>query len=239
MKNILARGGIEFIAVLLGISISLWIEKNNQASELNDKIEEVHKIILAEVSELIKYTDSRLERYDKQDNDIDFLFDNWDSFNIENIEQSRQFSLSIFSTTYMEFRPNLSTLQTLKNDGRFNFIDEEIRKMFGTFYTEIDRINRLQIKEDRVKEELLSYISDNHSEIIFDYPINFNLGKKQKLTTLNFMRVIEKTRSDRAIFGFLGRKSSLAKFRNNSVREDIKSNLENIKQKLNDYLGQQ
>ena len=112
MKNILARGGIEFIAVLLGISISLWIEKNNQASELNDKIEEVHKIILAEVSELIKYTDSRLERYDKQDNDIDFLFDNWDSFNIENIEQSRQFSLSIFSTTYMEFRPNLSTLQT-------------------------------------------------------------------------------------------------------------------------------
>ena len=86
---------------------------------------------------------------------------------------------------------------------------------------------------------MLSYISDNHSEIIFDYPINFNLGKKQKLTTLNFMRVIEKTRSDRAIFGLLGRKSSLAKFRNNSVREDIKSNLENIKQKLNDYLGQQ
>ena len=73
MKNILARGGIEFIAVLLGISISLWIEKNNQASELNDKIEEVHHLILAEVSELIKYTDSRLERYDKQDNDIDFL----------------------------------------------------------------------------------------------------------------------------------------------------------------------
>ena len=96
MKNILARGGIEFIAVLLGISISLWIEKNNQASELNDKIEEVHNIILAEVSELIRYTDSRLERYDKQDNDIDFLFDNWDSFDIENIEQSRQFSLSIF-----------------------------------------------------------------------------------------------------------------------------------------------
>ena len=109
--------------------------------------------------------------------------------------------------------------------------------MFGTFYTEIDRINRLQIKEDRVKEELLSYISDNHSEIIFDYPINFNLGKKQKLTTLNFMRVIEKTRSDRAIFGFLGRKSSLAKFRNRSVRNVTKSNLENIKQKLNDYLG--
>ncbi len=239
MKNILARGGIEFIAVLLGISISLWIEKNNQASELNDKVEEVHNIVFAEVSELIKYTDSRLERYDMQDSDIDFLFDNWDSFNINNAEKPSQFSISIFSTTYMEFRPNLSTLQTLKNDGRFNFIDEEIRKIFGTFYTEIERINRLQSKEDAVKERLLSYISDKHSEIIFEYPINFNLGKKQKLTTLNFMRVIEKTRSDRAIFGFLGRKSSLAKFRNNSVRGVIKSELEKIKEKLNDYLGEQ
>ena len=60
MKNLLTRGGIEFIAVLLGISISLWIEKNNQASELNDKIEEVHNIVLAEVSELLKMLKIRL-----------------------------------------------------------------------------------------------------------------------------------------------------------------------------------
>ena len=28
MKNILARGGIEFLAVLLGITGSLWIDEN-------------------------------------------------------------------------------------------------------------------------------------------------------------------------------------------------------------------
>ena len=37
MKNILARGGIEFIAVVMGITISLWIEdgkkKNFQLKE--------------------------------------------------------------------------------------------------------------------------------------------------------------------------------------------------------------
>ena len=37
MKNILARGGIEFIAVVMGITISLWIEdgknKNFQQKE--------------------------------------------------------------------------------------------------------------------------------------------------------------------------------------------------------------
>ena len=234
MKNILARGGIEFIAVLLGISISLWIEKNNQASELNDKIEEVHNIVLAEVSELIKYTDSRLERYNILNNNIDFLFDNWDSFSIKNVENPSDFSITIWSTTSMQFRPNLSTLQTLKNDGRFNLIDEEVRKIFGSFYTQLERINRLQNKEDDVKEILLRYLSEKHSEAIYKHPINFNLGANQNLTSQNFMVVIEKTRSDRAIFGFLGRKCSLAKYRNFGVI-DMKNKLEKIEQKLKDY----
>ena len=30
MKNLFARGGIEFLAVLLGISGSLWMENNRQ-----------------------------------------------------------------------------------------------------------------------------------------------------------------------------------------------------------------
>ena len=34
MKNILARGGVEFLAVLLGITISLYIDQ--QIEDLND-----------------------------------------------------------------------------------------------------------------------------------------------------------------------------------------------------------
>ena len=41
MKNILARGGIEFLAVLLGISGSLWIENNKQDTELQLEKEKV------------------------------------------------------------------------------------------------------------------------------------------------------------------------------------------------------
>ena len=39
MKNLLARGGVEFIAVLLGISGSLWIDNNKDFRELNYQIE--------------------------------------------------------------------------------------------------------------------------------------------------------------------------------------------------------
>ena len=38
MKNILARGGIEFLAVLFGISISLWVEDWRQEKDIQNKI---------------------------------------------------------------------------------------------------------------------------------------------------------------------------------------------------------
>ena len=45
MKNILARGGIEFLAVLLGISGSLWIDGNQE----NRKKKEHQDIILESI----------------------------------------------------------------------------------------------------------------------------------------------------------------------------------------------
>ena len=41
VKNVLARGGIEFIAVFLGIALSLWVDEyreNNEIQKLNDSI---------------------------------------------------------------------------------------------------------------------------------------------------------------------------------------------------------
>ena len=41
MKNILARGGIEFLAVFLGIALSLWVDeyqKSKDAKDLNNQI---------------------------------------------------------------------------------------------------------------------------------------------------------------------------------------------------------
>ena len=67
MKNILARGGIEFIAVLLGLSGSLWIDgvsnDNAQRKEFyQDLIAINNELIddLSVVSEKIKYNENKL-----------------------------------------------------------------------------------------------------------------------------------------------------------------------------------
>ena len=37
MKNILARGGIEFLAVLYGITISIWVDDSRPNSDIEKK----------------------------------------------------------------------------------------------------------------------------------------------------------------------------------------------------------
>tara|TARA_X000000950_G_scaffold276023_1_gene363238 strand:- start:409 stop:528 length:120 start_codon:yes stop_codon:yes gene_type:complete len=37
LKNILARGGIEFLAVLYGITISIWVEDSRPNSDIEKK----------------------------------------------------------------------------------------------------------------------------------------------------------------------------------------------------------
>ena len=59
MKNIIARGGVEFIAVLLGISGSLWIDNNKDLKELNYQIERS----LHALSETLKSDKKVLEKY--------------------------------------------------------------------------------------------------------------------------------------------------------------------------------
>ena len=59
MKNILAKGGIEFIAVLLGISGSLWIDNNKDIKEMNYQIERS----LHALKETLKSDSKTLEKY--------------------------------------------------------------------------------------------------------------------------------------------------------------------------------
>ena len=59
MKNLFARGGIEFLAVLLGISGSLWIENNRESNLENEQIYNTLYSLKEELVTLQEYS----ERY--------------------------------------------------------------------------------------------------------------------------------------------------------------------------------
>ena len=109
MRNILARGGIEFLAVLLGITSSLWIDNNKKLADIESERIVVHQILSDEIESIIDYTSERIEYYNNQDSTIDYLYNNWENFNSQMIDDPFQFTYDIFTTgTYM-FSPNLST----------------------------------------------------------------------------------------------------------------------------------
>ena len=67
MKNIFARGGVEFLAVLLGISLSLWVDgvsnDNAQRKEFYQDLIAINNELIDDlsiVSEKIKYNENKL-----------------------------------------------------------------------------------------------------------------------------------------------------------------------------------
>ncbi len=215
MKNILARGGIEFLAVLLGITASLWIDKNQRQEDIEEERIKVYQIISNEISQIIDYTDERLEYYAKQSEKIDFLFDNWETFNSNQIEDPYKFTYDIWTTgTYM-YSPNFSAFDALKSNGQFNLVDKEIRKKFGELFMWMSYIKKIQNNENEAREKLLTYIARNHSELQYQYSF-INPGTKDKFE--NFLIVLEKTRSDKTVWALLNRKCGLTKGRNGRVK---------------------
>lgn len=230
MKNILARGGIEFLAVLLGISLSLWIDKRNDNAKMDKQIADIHGIVDLEVDKIISYTDSALLKYNQQGKNINILFNSWDSFSINDVNNPDNFQNDIYVTTSMQFLPPLATLESLKSDGRFNLIDDDVRKLFGEFYELMKRIKNVERKEDDYKEKLLTYMGENHSQLLYDYPLYGSLGLDRKNRN-NFMLCIEKTRSDKTIFTILTRKCFFSTVRNRFTKK-VKDNLYKIKKNL-------
>ena len=63
MKNILARGGIEFLAVLLGITGSLWIDESQENKKLTIEVNQALHSIIQELSEIKDDFNRVLENY--------------------------------------------------------------------------------------------------------------------------------------------------------------------------------
>ena len=140
MKNILARGGIEFLAVLLGISGSLWIDENQE----NRKQKEYQDTILKSIYNDIIQT----ENFFKESRDpafradsiwMDYFAYNWENMNVDSvaIAMSKEESM-VFHTLFFDFRefhPPLSSIEMIMQDGSLKDINNiEIRKTINKLF---------------------------------------------------------------------------------------------------------
>jgi len=123
VKNILARGGIEFLAVLLGITLSLWVDENsknkdihlalqkdliNIRADLNKDLNEIERIDSLKtkgLEQLEVYLDIINNKRQIEDADSTLLFNNYGNI------------------SYTFFPMGSSYLVSL-NSGRINYIED-------------------------------------------------------------------------------------------------------------------
>tara|TARA_B100000959_G_scaffold12310_1_gene12205 strand:- start:2530 stop:3282 length:753 start_codon:yes stop_codon:yes gene_type:complete len=140
MKNLLARGGIEFLAVLLGISGSLWIDENQE----NRKQKEYQGTILESIyNDIIQtekfFIESRDPAFRADSIWMDYFAYNWENMNVDSvaIAMSKEESM-VFHTLFFDFRefhPPLSSIEMIMQDGSLKDINNiEIRKTINKLF---------------------------------------------------------------------------------------------------------
>ena len=115
MKNILARGGIEFLAVLLGISASLWIDNNNKKEDLGLQRDETYQLLENQTDSLLSYTNNMLNYYELQGKRFGIIIDQWESIQFDTIKNQNDYVRGIWAAFSNAFYPDFSTYETLVN----------------------------------------------------------------------------------------------------------------------------
>tara|TARA_Y100000591_G_scaffold122155_1_gene104255 strand:- start:112 stop:792 length:681 start_codon:yes stop_codon:yes gene_type:complete len=138
MKNIIARGGIEFLAVLLGISGSLWLDdRSTYTQERKYEIEAYQRLsnaLTLDIEGLVEDTKENVRM-------IDVL-----NLMINNIESISNDSMVLYidiTQSYSDMETHISDYETLKNTGRlYNITDldmlQRIIDMYDKKYGEIN-----------------------------------------------------------------------------------------------------
>ena len=190
MKNILARGGIEFIAVVMGITISLWIEdgknKNFQLKEQISLLENLKTSLNQDLEYALKIEKSLDTCLVSQKYLINLDCSNLDTLKnsvfVKHIEYSTKGGWSFF--------PRYGVYRALSQNNDLGLIDSDILK--SRLITLYDFIYKRYENIDIVMENHYQYtypkylidnfyggIKNNNVRIDEEIPINYRINKKK------------------------------------------------------------
>ncbi len=171
MKNILARGGIEFLAVLLGITASLWIDKNqNENQNENERIKMLTSLQM-EMNEIKNYCDERKRTWKKDINLVDeFLYPSNGIFSVDSILKmtTSKSRIERFMIIYRVFDPPMNRYYSIINSGDLNYVkSDKVKELLSRLHnTSFSYVETSVEYEKQLKQSFLSFLAINHSDVI-------------------------------------------------------------------------
>lgn len=204
MEKLLTRGGVELIAVVLGITLSLWVDDKKDLSVVKKNNVKTLKSIKAEVALRIKYIDRKMNQY-KRDIEVgDYIIKNWNKIDYDSIASITKNDRDIILTlkAYRAINLPTSIYNSLNSDGSIGKLEQDSIKIILNDLYEVIPAHIV----DGVENERVLYHSFNEY-IIKNYPIIVNdaVGEKEYDDYGRFF-------DDDVVLGYVLEKTHLRKF---------------------------
>ena len=204
MKNVLARGGVEFLAVFIGIILSLYVDENRDHRAMQDKNIKNLRSLGNELDQRISYIDRKISQYERDINIGEYVIDNWKKIDLGRIDSLTKNDRGIILTlkAYRAINLPISVYNSLNSDGSIGLLENDSIKIL------IDNLYEVFPSHivDGVENERVLYHSFN-KYIIEQYPmiLDRNISKASASDYKNFF-------NDNIALGYTKEKTQLRKF---------------------------
>ena len=209
MKNLFARGGIEFLAVLLGISGSLWIENNRESNLENEQIYNTLYSLKEELVTLQEYSERYKGKIIRDYNICDNILVNWGNIDIDSLVNQKFEGRNLVLTikAYRAFHPPISIFNSLKSDGSIGLIkNPNIKTKINNVYeVSFSHIQEGVDNERNLYQKLNEYMILNYPYLLID-----DKSSKYKTALTKFL-------NDEIALAYIIEKNSMRNFLTNLI----------------------
>tara|TARA_X000000368_G_scaffold410440_1_gene393909 strand:+ start:146 stop:859 length:714 start_codon:yes stop_codon:yes gene_type:complete len=171
VKNYAIKYSIEFVVIILGITVSFWF--NALSIENQDEKERIKVLssLQLETNEIKFYCDEKKQTWG---NDIrllnEFITPTKDELNIDNILKitTSKNRIETFMVLYRVFDPPLNRYQSIINSGYLKYVkSEKVKEILSRLHnTSLSHIETAVEHEKQLKQSFLPFITLNHPEVI-------------------------------------------------------------------------
>ena len=213
MKNLFARGGIEFLAVLLGISGSLWMENNRQIKLEDEQIYNTLYSLKEELITLNEYSERYKSKILRDYRICDKLLTDWGGNDIDSLVNQELEGRNLILTikAYRAFHPPISIFNSLKSDGSIGLIkNPNIKTKINNVYeVSFSHIQEGVDNERNLYQKLNEYMILNYPYLLID-----NQSSKYKTALTKFL-------NDEIALAYIIEKNSMRNFLANLISRYI------------------
>jgi|TARA_Y100000996_G_C22554175_1_gene654876 hypothetical protein len=205
LKKYFIKYTFEIIVIVMGISISFFIEDIRQKNELKHLTKDLQKNLLSEIYQIENYLKIRLEGFDNDLKIVNFLkINDKKSRNFFNSENEKNINIAAAIFNYRGFSPPVSFYNSLVNDGKIRYLESsEIKTRLDELHTSITYFIKANMEDEiTVLNKIVTHFQNNYPsiyiEIIETISTNaFNnsdlIGNTQKLKFLEKIKLISST----------------------------------------------